>query len=132
MVAATELLTYYEGELSIDKNRLYTYGMSMGAHAVWDLVSRNPGRFAAAVPAAGAGDPTVVSTMDKTAIWIFHGTIDDVVPVESSRIMKEALDKIGRTDVKYTEFPTLKHGIWSATANTDGLFDWMFSQSLDK
>jgi hypothetical protein len=44
--------------------------------------------------------------------------------------MLEALKDAGRTDVKYTEFPDLMHGIWSATAHTEGLIDWMFEQTL--
>ena len=130
MVATLELLEYYQGELSIDDNRLYTYGMSMGGFAVWDLLARNPGKFAAAIPVAGAGDPTTAYNMGDTAIWIFHGKLDDVVPVTSSLAMLEALKDAGRTDVKYTEFPDLMHGIWGATANTEGLIDWMFEQTL--
>lgn len=130
MAATLELFESCMTDLSIDRDRLYTYGMSMGAHAVWDLISRNPGVFAAAVPAAGAGDPSAVHLMDKTSIWIFHGALDDIVPCECGKIMKRALEDIGRSDVKYTEFPTLSHGIWSATALTEGLLDWMFSKTL--
>ena len=132
MKATLELLNYYTSEINIDTSRLYTYGMSMGGFAVWDLLARNPGMFAAAVPVAGAGDPTTVKNMGDTAIWIFHGTLDDVVPVESSYAMIDALKEArGEDGFKFTEFPTLYHGIWGATANTEGLFDWMFSQSLD-
>ena len=130
MEATIELLEHYQDELSIDDNRLYTYGMSMGGFAVWDLLARNPGKFAAAIPVAGAGDPTTAYNMGDTAIWIFHGKLDDVVPVTSSHAMLEALQDAGRTDIKYTEFPDLMHGIWSATAHTEGLIDWMFEQTL--
>ena len=105
--------------------------MSMGGFAVWDLLARNPGVFAAAIPVAAAGDPTTVSTMGKTAIWIFHGTADEAVPYQSAVNMHDALTAIGRTDVKFTTFEGAGHGIWSKTADTEGLFDWLFSQKLN-
>ncbi|MBO4355752.1 MAG: prolyl oligopeptidase family serine peptidase [Clostridia bacterium] len=132
MVATMELFEYYRSELNIDDTRLYTYGMSMGGFAVWDLITRNPGLFAAAIPVAGAGDPTAIGDADGTAIWIFHGSVDSVVPVNSARVMLKALEDAGRTDIKYTEFTGMDHGIWSATANTKGLFDWLFAQQLIK
>lgn len=132
MVATLELFNSYLETLSIDRTRLYTYGMSMGGYAVWDLLTRNPGVFAAAVPVAGAGDPLAVSLMSDTAIWIFHGTDDATVPFECSVIMRDALAAAGRTDVKFTVFEGAGHGIWSKTADTEGLFDWMFAQKLEK
>lgn len=131
MVATLELFADYREKLAIDDNRLYTYGMSMGGFAVWDLLARNPGVFAAAIPVAGAGDPTTVATMGKTAIWIFHGTADEAVPYQSAVYMHDALTAIGRTDVKFTTFEGAGHGIWAKTADTEGLFDWLFSQKLN-
>ncbi|MBQ5809061.1 MAG: prolyl oligopeptidase family serine peptidase [Clostridia bacterium] len=131
MTATLELFADYREKLAIDDNRLYTYGMSMGGFAVWDLLARNPGVFAAAIPVAAAGDPTTVSTMGKTAIWIFHGTADEAVPYQSAVNMHDALTAIGRTDVKFTTFEGAGHGIWSKTADTEGLFDWLFSQKLN-
>lgn len=131
MTATLELFADYREKLAIDENRLYTYGMSMGAFAVWDLLARNPGVFAAAIPVAGAGDPATVSTMGKTAIWIFHGTEDTAVPYQSAVYMYDALTAVGRTDVKFTTFDGAGHGIWSKTADTEGLLDWLFSQKLN-
>ncbi len=132
MVATMELFNYYRTELNIDDTRLYTYGMSMGGFAVWDLLTRNAGLFAAAVPVAGAGDPAAVGDAAGTAIWIFHGSVDSAVPVESARIMKKALEDAGRTDILYTEFKGSDHGIWGLTADTKGLFEWLFDQQLIK
>ena len=128
MVAATELFNKAREGLSIDDSRLYLYGMSMGGFATWDLLTRNPNTFAAAIPVAGAGDPTAVSTFDGTAIWIFHGTADEAVPYASGKTMYDALIAAGRNDVKLTTFDGAGHGIWSMTADTEGLFDWLFAQ----
>ncbi len=131
MQAATELFALVKTTYSIDLDRQYTYGMSMGAFAVYDLLTRNPDTFAAAIPVAGAGDyeESAISNFEGTAMWIFHGDSDTSVPVESSRNMVEALRAVGRDDVLYTEFEGAGHGIWVMTADTEGLLDWLFSQS---
>ena len=128
MVAVTELFAQAREKLSIDESRLYVYGMSMGGFATWDLLARNPDLFAAAIPVAGAGDPSVVSKLSKTAIWMFHGSEDPTVPCESSQAMYDAFVAAGRTDVKFTKFEGAGHGIWGMTADTEGILDWLFSQ----
>ena len=128
MVAATELFNAAREHLSIDDGRLYIYGQSMGAFAAWDLIARNPDTFAAAIPVAGAGDPSIVSNMSGTAIWLFHGTDDATVPFASSQRMYDALQAVGRTDVKFTVFEGAGHGIWEKTADYEGILDWLFSQ----
>ncbi len=128
MQAVTELFALARENLSLDSSRLYLYGMSMGGFAVWDLLARNPDMFAAAIPVAGAGDPSVVSKLSGTAFWIFHGTADPTVPFASGESMRNALIAAGRTDIKFTAFEGMGHGIWGATADTDGLYDWLFAQ----
>lgn len=128
MVAATELFRDARETLSIDESRLYLYGMSMGGFATWDLLARNPDTFAAAISVAGAGDVSVVSKLGKTAVWLFHGTADNVVPCDSSRALYDAFTEIGRTDVRCTLFDGAGHGIWVMTANTEGLYDWLFEK----
>lgn len=128
MVAVTELFAQAREKLSVDESRLYVYGMSMGGFATWDLLARNPDLFAAAIPVAGAGDPSVVSKLSKTAIWMFHGSEDPTVPCASSQAMYDAFVAAGRTDVKFTKFEGAGHGIWGMTADTEGILDWLFSQ----
>lgn len=48
-----KLLHSLEQSHPIDKSRIYVTGLSMGGYGVWDLISRYPNRFAAAVPVCG-------------------------------------------------------------------------------
>jgi poly(3-hydroxybutyrate) depolymerase len=52
---------------NIDTSRVYVTGASMGAFGTWDILRRDPGVFAAAVPMSGGGDP---STADLGVPWI--------------------------------------------------------------
>jgi predicted peptidase len=66
-------------ELPIDGTRLYGTGLSMGGYGTWDLITRLPDTFAAAVPICGGGDESKATAMAKVAQWIFHGGADTVV-----------------------------------------------------
>lgn len=65
-----------------------------------------------------------------TAIWIFHGDADSTVPYEGSVIMNDALKAAGHKNFKFTTFSGAGHGISKLIADTDGLMEWMFEQSL--
>ena len=102
--------------------------MSMGAFGVYDTLVRHPGIFAGAALAAGAGDADHADRYD-TPLWIFHGTADTVVPYESATLMRDTLkEKKPDLEVRFTTFEGAGHGIWAATADTGGLFDWLFTK----
>ena len=45
-----------QGEFSIDPDRYYIMGLSMGGYGTWDLITRHPNRWAAAAPICSGGD----------------------------------------------------------------------------
>ena len=89
-------------EFNIDPDRVYITGLSMGGHGVWDLISRLPERFAAAVPMSGNADPTQATKLLHMPIWAFHGESDTVVRPASARSMIQKLEDRGR-NVVYTD-----------------------------
>lgn len=124
---AVSLLDELTQEFSIDRDRLYVVGFSMGGFGAWIAASRHPDLFAAAAPIAGGGDPTqIVET--KAKIWAFHGTADKVVPVARSRQMVDALKKAG-AQVRYTEYPGVGHEVWKLVYADRELPKWLFEQS---
>jgi predicted peptidase len=113
----------------IDSGRVYIGGLSQGGMGVFDMVARYPDIFAAAFPICGAGKVSTSSKFAKqTAIWIFHGGDDDVVPVYFSRQFYHRLKKLG-ADVKYTEYPGVKHNSWVNAFKEKDLLPWLFSKS---
>ncbi|MEO6096261.1 MAG: prolyl oligopeptidase family serine peptidase, partial [Fibrobacteria bacterium] len=90
-----DLLDSINRAYSIDTNRLYAVGSSMGGFGTWDIVTRYPGKFAATIPVVGAGDPTKVKLIAHMGIWAHHGDADPTVPVSGSRNMMKALDSEG-------------------------------------
>jgi predicted peptidase len=117
---------------SIDANRIYVTGLSMGGYGVWEAIERWPDYFAAAAPLSGAGDPTRAGVLVHMPIWAFHGAKDTTVPVSGSRDMIQAIIQAGGHP-RYTEFPNEGHDLWQPghvySPDTDpAFFTWLFSQ----
>ncbi len=89
-------------EFSIDPDRVYITGLSMGGHGTWDLIARLPHRFAAAVPMSGCGYPQQADDILDMPIWAFHGESDGVVAASGSRRIVQAMEDLGR-QVIYTD-----------------------------
>ena len=115
--------------LFVDVNRIYIGGLSQGGMGVFDMVARYPGIFAAAFPICGAGKISTAGRFAKqTSLWIFHGADDDVVPVNFSRQFYQKLKKLD-ADVRYTEYPGVRHESWINAFHEKDLLSWLFSKS---
>lgn len=112
-------------EFSIDDDRVYLMGHSMGGYGSWSVAANNPDLFAAIGPIAGGGTPfTVAKLKALTHVpWIvIHGDKDPTVPVEESRKMVKAGKELG-IEIKYIEVPGGNHSSVVAPAFKD-IFDW--------
>lgn len=122
-----ELIETLCEEQPIDRDRIYLVGLSMGGYGTWDLVCREPDRFAAAIPVCGGGDPAQAEKLTKLPLWVFHGDADTLVPPDRSRAMVEAIKQAGG-EPKYTEYPGVGHDSWTATFSDEKVLEWLFSQ----
>ncbi|MBT6154197.1 MAG: hypothetical protein HOL01_11515 [Planctomycetaceae bacterium] len=117
---------------SIDPDRVYLTGLSMGGYGSWELAARHPNWFAAVAPICGGGDELQATRLAKLPLWAFHGDADGVVPVGRSRRMISALKKSGGKP-KYTELPGVGHNAWTpAYQQEEGVVAWMFQQTRKK
>lgn len=116
-------------ELSGDRDRLYLTGISMGGYGTWYLAMLEPERWAAIAPVCGgAGNvPLAAQRLAAMPIHVFHGALDDIIPVSESREIVEALRALG-SDVRYTEYPRLRHNSWDRAYGEPELMPWMLAQ----
>jgi predicted peptidase len=121
-----ELIDSLGQEFSIDPDRLYITGLSMGGFGVWIAISRYPDIFAAALPICGGGDPGAIGAT-SAKVWAFHGAADTVVPARRSREMIEALRRAG-ADPRYSEYPGVGHNAWERAYREPELVEWLFAQ----
>lgn len=129
MKVVVGILDELEKNYSIDAKRIYVTGLSMGGFGTWDLISRFPDRFAAAVPICGGGDPSKAAALKTMPIWTFHGDEDDVVPHAGTLVTAQAIHDEGGV-VKFTTFAGARHAIWDGVFRTQAVVDWMLAQRL--
>jgi predicted peptidase len=116
----------------VDASRIYLTGLSMGGRGAWHLAVAYPDRFAALVPICGSipdvpGFLDRVCALQSTPIWVFHGALDQVVPVENSYKLVDALERCGG-DVRLTIYPDLEHDSWTTAYGDPELYRWLFEQ----
>lgn len=127
MRLSLELTEALAKEFSIDKQRLYVTGLSMGGFGVWDAMQRRPDLFAAAISICGGGDLNLAKQIAHIPVWAFHGADDPAVKPKRSRDMIAALKAAGGNP-RYTEYPNTGHNSWTATYANREVHEWLFAQ----
>lgn len=132
MALVMELIDEAIEEYSINERRIYVMGLSMGGYGTWDLISRLPEKFAAAVPICGGADEKQAYKLVNMSIWVFHGAEDMVVPTARSQNIVKAIKDAGGRKIKYTEYPGVGHGSWKPAFTDPELIKWMFEQKRSR
>lgn len=114
----------------IDRRRVYLVGYSMGGYGTWDLLTRFPKRFCAAVALSGGGDPgSVTKDLADLPVWVFHGAKDTTVPISGSEDMVKAMQAIGAT-VRFDRDENASHsGTFKVLKRQpDQIMAWLLAQ----
>lgn len=112
----------------VDIKNVYAGGLSMGGMGTFELLWRMPHTFAAAFPICGGADINKLPLYaQNTAVWIFHGSDDSVVPVQFSRDIYTRLKEL-ECDTKYTEYEGVNHNSWDNVFQEKALVPWLFSK----
>ncbi|ADH63599.1 phospholipase/Carboxylesterase [Allomeiothermus silvanus DSM 9946] len=123
------LLGEVERRAKADPRRIYLTGLSMGGHGAWNMAIRYPDKFAALAPICGAADPfAVMFNLGHLPVWNFHGDADAVVPVEFSRVLRQALERSGNKNYHFTEYAGVDHNSWDRAYREREFIRWLFSQ----
>ncbi len=114
----------------IDPRRIYLSGYSLGGSGSWYLAAQAPERFAAVVPIAGGARPDLADALRDVPIWAIHSSDDQVVTVDGTRQIIDAIREIGG-DPNYTELTSAGHRAWpEAFHRGSPVLTWMFEQRL--
>ena len=146
-----DLIESLRTEYPIDESRVYVLGSSMGGSGTWNILRARPEFFAAAIPVCPGRPPDDVTNLTRVPVWTFHGSADQLVPVENSRRVFERLKAAGGS-IKYTELRGIRHNSWiqafaykgddpdrgfvTAVSNdrvdrTSQVWEWLFRQRRD-
>lgn len=83
----------------------------MGGYGTWQTAVAYPNKFAAIAPlCGGCDDSTQICRIRHVPIWTFHGTNDDIIPVEETeRLIRRLRTCKGR--VRYDRLMGRGHDI---------------------
>ena len=143
-------------EYSIDQNRVYLTGFSLGGLQTYIGLEYATNLLAAAIPICGNyGEADKVKIFKDVPNWTFHGQDDGTVKVSISRGVMEGYEKLNskviytnskyRQEINlsddqiknhilahsnpfYTEYPGVGHDSWTQAYETPLLQDWLFSK----
>lgn len=114
---------------NVDASRIYIVGISMGGFGVWDMITRWPEKFAAAVPVCGGGDPSKAGLLKNMPVWAFHGEKDNIIkPSFTKDIMAELQELQPENTSRLTLYPETGHGAWVPAFKEKDLLNWLFSK----
>jgi predicted peptidase len=104
--AVLALIDFVAASYRTDPERVVVTGYSMGGMGTWYLVSRQPERFSAAIPMAGAPGDADLDAVARTSLYAIHSRIDEVVPLTPTTEAVARLRKAGaRAELVLVDVP---------------------------
>ena len=128
--AAFELLESVIKDYSVDADRVYATGLSMGGYGTWDLLARHGDVFAAAIPVCGGVDVSLAKQFKDIPIYTFHGMKDTTVPPTGTVNVVNTIKNLGGEKITLVTYADAGHSIWNTAYGTEGLFEWLLSHKL--
>ncbi|GAC1383819.1 MAG: hypothetical protein NVSMB45_11430 [Ginsengibacter sp.] len=121
-----DVLADVKKRFSIDTNRIYLTGLSMGGGGTLWLGLTRPDTWAAIAPvcpAPPAGADQLAPNALNFPVHFFQGGADPVVKPEGTREWVKKMKEIG-TNVEYVEYPGVGHNSWEKAYADEFIFKW--------
>jgi predicted esterase len=122
-----DMLADVKKRFTIDEDRCYLTGLSMGGGGTVWLGLSYPDIWAAIAPVCPATYPesdALAPNAGNMAVHFFHGEKDPVVPVQTSRDWVKRLKDLGFSNIEYKEFPGVQHNSWINAYENGSIFTW--------
>jgi predicted peptidase len=124
---AMEILALVQKDYSIDPDRIYLAGQSMGGLGVWSLLQTYPELWAGAIVVSSYDNFTNLPAITRVPLWMFQSEMDMTVPVDLVRQMVRQIKKAGGTP-RYTEYHRIKNEAWDEAFGEAQLVPWLAAQ----
>jgi len=127
LVLTREALAKVEKDFSIDPDRVYLAGQSMGGLGVWSLLQNYRGQWAGAIVMSAYDTFSDIPAIAEVPLWVFQGDEDQSVPVTMVRSMMAQLKK-AHANLRYTEYHKIDHEVWKRAFAEPDLLPWISAQ----
>ena len=122
-----DVLEEVKRRFSIDEDRVYLTGLSMGGGgALWLGLTRPDvwAAVAAVAPAIPGGTEPLVGNALNLPVRIYQGQLDPIVPAKEVRQFQQRLEGAG-VKSQYVEYKGLRHNAWDVAYKDAAAFEWM-------
>ncbi|WP_051068827.1 PKD domain-containing protein [Cesiribacter andamanensis] len=125
-----EFIEFAKKKYRINPDKVYMTGLSLGGIATFSFAANYPHQLAAIVPISGRGSASEVSKYSASVkLWAFHGTSDNVIHYDGSKLPVEAYNKTSPpVAAKLTLYSGVTHDAWSRTYDGSAghdIYSWM-------
>ena len=125
------LLSNITNDKSIDIDRIYLTGVSMGGMGTWSFAIDYPHWFAGIAPISGGIYKPFMSDniqeIKNIPIWIFNDKYDEEIPIEKTLGILKKLEE-AKADVIITIYENGEHYLNNIVFEEGALFDWFLQK----
>ncbi len=118
-------------EYNVNKNKITLCGISMGGFGTWEIALSVPEKFAAIAPICGGGMSWRAWYLRNMPIRVYHGGRDDIVPMQYSELMVNAIKAQGNKNIEFTVYEDLYHPCWDRAFEKTDLIKWLATSEKD-
>ena len=120
------LIEKIASEYNVDRHRISLSGISMGGSGTWEIAMQAPELFSAIAPICGGGMNWRAWYVRNIPIRVYHGRLDDVVPLTQSEAMVNSV-RVQGGNVEFTIYDDLGHCCWDRAFEQTDLISWLAS-----
>ena len=126
-----EVVDWVKKNYTVDMDRFYVIGMSMGGYGTIDFVGTYPEKVAAAIAMCGGGTIKDYSGLNKVPLWIIHGTSDSSVSYKESQKVVDAMKASGPADLlRFDLHEGVNHSRLGRVFYMSEPYEWFLKHSL--
>lgn len=121
-----DVLADVKRRFSVDEDRIYLTGLSMGGGGTLWLGLTKPdvwAALAAVCPAPPLETEELAGNALHLPVHLFEGELDPIVPAASVRRWQKLFLDLG-VRAEYKEYPNVRHNSWDTAYRNAGVFDW--------
>jgi pimeloyl-ACP methyl ester carboxylesterase len=129
-----DVLADVERRFTVDRDRVYLTGISMGGGGALWLAETHPDVWAGVAALCAdsmPGSEELAANLWNVPVRLYHGEADTIVPVASSRAWQRRLLDLG-VPAGYTEYPATRHNVWEIAYARGGVLDWLAGLHRDR
>ena len=127
---ALDVLEDVKSHLSVDDDRVYLTGLSMGGRGTFIVAAALPDYFAAIMPLSPHHGPysylPLAEDVAHLPIWMSHGTADNTSSYEMAAQMAENLTELG-AEIEFETVVDGEHGGWYTIYTDPVAMQWILS-----